>query len=76
MTFKKKPSNDVSFSKVKSSTKALSSSKLSSSKSLSEKKIAPRRKLPDVSVVNVIERISKLLREEIHHTKRKKAIGE
>jgi hypothetical protein len=49
---------------------------LQSSKALTRKKITPRSKQPDVSVINVIERISKLLRKEAQEFENRKISGE
>ena len=61
--------------KIKRSAKALKSTPSASKKSL-PKEIVTRSKMPDLSPVNIIEQISKMLREEVHNLERKKAVGE
>jgi hypothetical protein len=74
----KKPLSDKTkklSSKVKNSTKAIER-KLSTPKKLSKEKVSPRPAKPELSVVNVIEQISQILRKEVRDLTRKKAAGE
>jgi len=62
-------------SKVKSSAKSIGI-KAAPPKKLGEGKVTPRPKKPELSVVNVIEQISQILRKEVRNLDRKKASGE
>ncbi len=71
---KSKPEENIS-SKVKRSAKSIATT-TTTSKKLEKTKVSPRSKTPELSVVNVIERISLLLRSEIHALEEKKVSGE
>ncbi len=63
-------------SKVKSSVKSVNKKPAASSKKLSQSKVSVRPKKPELSVVNVIEQISQILRKEVRDLERRKASGE
>ena len=63
--------------KTKLSLKAILSGTSSSDSTQPKKpKFTARPKKPELSVVNVIEQISQMLRKEIHNIERKKVAGE
>lgn len=76
MTSRKSFSQDSLSSKIKRSAKSIQKEKPSAQKKLKESKISVKAKTPELSVVNVIERISKLLRLEVRDLAKKKVVGE
>ena len=75
MSSAKKSSEEKISSKIKSCSKVIKQ-ETPSSKKLDKAKVTPRSKSPDISVVNVIEQISLLLRTEVRKQEDKKASGE
>ena len=75
MSSAKKSSEEKISSKMKSCSKVIQQ-EAASSKKLDNAKITPRSKSPDISVVNVIEQISLLLRTEVRKQEEKKVSGE
>jgi len=75
MSSKKQINEKKTVAKINRSAKSLKSSPSISEKSL-KNEVITRSKMPDLSPVNVIEQISKMLRKEIHSLERKKAAGE
>ena len=62
-------------SKVRSSVESIST-KPATSKKLSKGRVFPKPEKPELSVVNVIEQISQILRKEVRDLNRKKVSGE
>jgi hypothetical protein len=71
MSSAKKTSEENISSKIKRASKTIATQ--SSSKKLEKAKITTRPKNPEISVVNVIEQISLLLRKEAQKQEQKKA---
>jgi hypothetical protein len=74
MSSTKKTSEEKNPCKIKRCSKAITPQ--ISSKKLDKAKVTTRPKNPEISVVNVIEQISLLLRTEIRKEEQKKASGE
>lgn len=76
MTKEKTQSKNELSKKMVRSAKTIKNTAYSSERDLTASEIQPRSEGPELSVVNVIERISKMLRTEAREFERKKAIGE